>query len=78
MYAARYPPRRDFPPGRLARALTRTLAEIAERLLPERRHRTCPHVIKRKMSNWPLKRAQHRNWPPPQPATVTITQRDTT
>ncbi|MFE9612269.1 transposase domain-containing protein [Streptomyces sp. NPDC006012] len=71
-------PRRRFPPGRLARALTRTLAEIAERLLPARRHRTCPRVIRRKMSNWPLKRAEHRNWTPPAPHSITITRRDRT
>ncbi|MGY5127565.1 hypothetical protein [Streptomyces nigrescens] len=28
------------PPSRLSRALTRTLAELDQRLLPERRHRT--------------------------------------
>ncbi|WP_217144285.1 hypothetical protein, partial [Streptomyces sp. AC627_RSS907] len=58
-------------------ALTRTLAEIIERLLPARRHRTCPRVIKRKMSNWPLKRAEHRNRTPPAPDTTTITRQDT-
>jgi hypothetical protein len=49
------PDQAAFSPGRLARTPTRTLAEIAERLLPARRHRTCPRVIRRKMSNWPLK-----------------------
>lgn len=68
------PAQAGLSPGRLAGALIRTLAEITERLLPERRHRTCPRVIKRKMSNWPLKRAQHRNWPPPEPTTVTIAE----
>ncbi|MFC8278335.1 hypothetical protein ACFUJR_38680, partial [Streptomyces sp. NPDC057271] len=67
-----------FPPGRLARALTRTLAEITERLLPARRHRTCPRVIKRKMSNWPLKRAEHCNRAPTAPNTITTTRQGTT
>jgi hypothetical protein len=41
------------------------LAEVAEEVLPGRRNRVNPRVIKRKMSNWPKKRPQHRN--PPQP-----------
>ena len=57
------PAQAALSPRRLARALTRTLAEITDRLLPERHRRTCPRVIKRKMSNWPLKRAQHRHPP---------------
>ena len=40
-------------------------AEIGEEVLPERRDRINPRVIKRKMSNWPKKRPQHRN--PPRP-----------
>jgi hypothetical protein len=41
------------------------LAEVAEEVLPARRNRVNPRVIKRKMSNWPKERPQHRN--PPQP-----------
>jgi hypothetical protein len=41
------------------------LAEVAEEVLPERRDRVNPRVIKRKMSKWPKKRPQHRD--PPQP-----------
>ena len=41
------------------------LAEVGEERLPVRRHRVNPRVIKRKMSNWPKKRAHHRR--PPQP-----------
>jgi hypothetical protein len=41
------------------------LAEVVEELLPARRDRINPRVIKRKMSNWPKKRPQHRH--PPQP-----------
>lgn len=36
------------------------LAEIAEEIVPERRNRINPRVIKRKMSNWRKKRPEHR------------------
>jgi hypothetical protein len=42
------------------------VAEIGEQLLPERRDRVNPRVIKRKMSKWPKKRKKHLN--PPKPA----------
>jgi hypothetical protein len=45
--------------------LSRALAEIQRHLL-KRRPRSNPRVIKRKMSNWQLKRAGHRS--PPQPS----------
>jgi hypothetical protein len=41
------------------------VAEIAEELLPERRNRINPRVIKRKMSNWKKKRPEHRRYPQP-------------
>jgi len=41
------------------------LAEIAEGVLPPRRDRVNPRVIKRKMSRWPKKRAKHRDYPQP-------------
>jgi Insertion element 4 transposase N-terminal len=41
------------------------LAEVGEEVLPPRRHRINPRVIKRKMSKWPKKRPHHRR--PPQP-----------
>jgi hypothetical protein len=41
------------------------VAEIAEEVLPERRDRINPRVIKRKMSNWKKKRAEHRHYPQP-------------
>jgi hypothetical protein len=41
------------------------LAEVAEEVLPERRDRINPRVIKRKMSNWRKKRPEHRNYPQP-------------
>lgn len=43
----------------------RLLAEVADELLPERRDRVNPRVIKRKMSKWPKKRAKHRQCPQP-------------
>lgn len=47
----------------MARALTAALREIRERPLPPRRLRSSPRVIKRKMSNWKLKRTEHHNLP---------------
>jgi hypothetical protein len=41
------------------------VAEVAEEVLPERRNRINPRVIKRKMSNWAKKRPEHRNYPQP-------------
>lgn len=41
------------------------LAEIGEQVLPQRRQRVNPRVIKRKMSKWPKKRPHHRRPPPP-------------
>ena len=41
------------------------VAEIAEEVLPERRDRINPRVIKRKMSNWKKKRPEHRHYPQP-------------
>jgi hypothetical protein len=36
------------------------LAEVSGEINPEHRHRSYPRVIKRKMSNFPVKRPQHR------------------
>jgi len=47
------------------------LGEVGEQVLPPRRNRINPRVIKRKMSKWPKKRPHHRR--PPQP---TMTFRD--
>jgi len=41
------------------------VAEIAEEVLPQRRDRVNPRVIKRKMSNWRKKRHEHRHYPQP-------------
>jgi Insertion element 4 transposase N-terminal/Transposase DDE domain len=43
------------------------VAEVGEAVLPERRRRTNPRVIKCKMSKWPKKRAHHRRPPKPKP-----------
>jgi hypothetical protein len=36
------------------------LVEVCGELNPERRGRSYPRVVKRKMSNFPVKRARHR------------------
>lgn len=49
----------------LIAALPDTIAEICHELLPARRLRAAARVVKRKMSNYGVKRAAHRNWPRP-------------
>ena len=55
-------PRRRQAQSRWWRNLVR---EAAEEVLPPRRNRTNPRVIKRKMSKWKKKRPQHRLSPQP-------------
>jgi hypothetical protein len=43
----------------------RLLHDIADGLLPKRRHRSNPRVVKRKMSKFYLKRREHYGWPRP-------------
>src|SRR5262249_18511173 len=50
-----------FSPDRLAAALADGIREIAARLLPTRRARLNPRVVKRKMSNFGVKRDEHRH-----------------
>lgn len=50
------------------RLWNRLLHDIAQFQLPERENRSNPRVVKRKMSNFKLKRPEH--WHPPQPATA--------
>jgi hypothetical protein len=38
---------------------------VLRHLLPPRRLRALPRVVKRKMSNFALKRDPHRHWPQP-------------
>jgi len=55
-------PRRRLAQRRWWRNLVR---EVAEEVLPSRRNRINPRVIKRKMSKWKKKRPQHRPYPQP-------------
>jgi hypothetical protein len=41
------------------------LADIAAAALPLRANRINPRVVKQKMSNFPVKRPEHRAWPQP-------------
>jgi Transposase DDE domain len=63
--AAKSCARRAFPPRRLALAITATTTELLRYLVPKRRLRANPRVVKRKMSNFGVKRAAHRCWPQP-------------
>jgi len=49
----------------LASALRRATTELIHGLLPKRRLRANARVVRRKMSNYNVKRAQHRCWPIP-------------
>jgi hypothetical protein len=46
-------------------AIGLAVTEILAERLPPRRLRAFPRVVKRKMSNYRLKRAHHRPWPQP-------------
>lgn len=52
-------------PEQLPQLYQRLLSDIADHLLPERRLRSNPRVVKRKMSKFRLKRPKHSNWPQP-------------
>jgi hypothetical protein len=52
-------------PGQLPQLYARLLRDIADHPLPQRRRRSNPRVVKRKMSNFHLKRPQHYCWPQP-------------
>jgi hypothetical protein len=54
-----------FPPLRLLESLAEATVEILHELLPERRLRSAPRVVKRKMSNFGVKRGIHHCWPQP-------------
>ncbi len=49
----------------LSRAIQHAITEILRGMLPMRRLRSNARVIRRKMSNFNVKRAQHRDWPQP-------------
>jgi Insertion element 4 transposase N-terminal/Transposase DDE domain len=52
-------------PAERPRLYQRLLPDIAAGRLPARRLRSNPRVVKRKMSNFRLKRPEHRHWPQP-------------
>jgi Insertion element 4 transposase N-terminal/Transposase DDE domain len=52
-------------PAERPRLYQRLLQDIAAGRLPARRLRSNPRVVKRKMSNFRLKRPEHRHWPQP-------------
>jgi hypothetical protein len=63
--AARLPAAgRPFPPEHLARAVAEAIAEILQQLLPTRRLRAFPRVVKRNMSSFGVTR-RHWHWPQP-------------
>ena len=45
--------------------MAQAVDEILFEPLPPRRLRANPRVVKRKMSNYGVKRPEHRNWPRP-------------
>ena len=52
-------------PEQLPALYQRLLRDIGRKRLPQRRLRSNPRVVKRKMSNFKLKRAEHLAWPQP-------------
>jgi hypothetical protein len=52
-------------PEQLPALYQRLLQDIARKRLPRRRLRSNPRIVKRKMSNFKLKRAEHLTWPQP-------------
>ena len=52
-------------PEQLPALYQRLLRDMARKRLPPRRLRSNPRVVKRKMSNFKLKRAEHQLWPQP-------------
>ena len=52
-------------PEQLPALYQRLLRDIGRKRLPRRRLRSNPRVVKRKMSNFKLKRAEHLAWPQP-------------
>ena len=49
----------------MARLWRHAIAELAHRLLPQRRLRANPRVVKRKYTRWHVKRSAHNDWPQP-------------
>ena len=63
MRAARRSVRRSVDD--LTAGLSNATAEILHELVPDRRLRANPRVVRRKMSNFAVKRPEHRSWPQP-------------
>jgi hypothetical protein len=62
-----------FPPDRWDEVMVHVLTEITAKINPPRRHRTCPHTIKRGRHNsYRIKRPDDRTIHHPGPPTVTI------
>ena len=59
--------RRVFPLSGLRPLYQQVLDDVLDphEILPPRRLRVNPRVIKRKMSKFPVKRSKHRSWPQP-------------
>jgi hypothetical protein len=54
-----------FPPQLLAEAFYRACCQILNQVLPKRRLRSNPRVIRKSMSPYPTKYPNHSNWPQP-------------
>jgi len=64
---------RVFPPENWQEALPHVLAEITRKILPPRRHRTCPRAIKRGRHNsYRIKQPEDRNTRHTGPPTINI------
>lgn len=55
----------SFPADEIAVVRSRAIAKILSPPLPQRRLRSSPRVVKRKMTRYDFKRTQHRHWPQP-------------
>ena len=75
--AAPSPARATSPPERPKRSdrgWVGFVKRLTARLLPARRSRSNPRVVKRKYTKWHVKRDHHANWPQPtQPPTYLLT-----
>lgn len=56
----------------LTRSIQRALTELLHALLPPRRPRAHPRVVRRKMSKFHVKRETHRRWPQPRMPTIKV------
>ncbi|MFV0373075.1 MAG: hypothetical protein ACK5KK_03135, partial [Microbacterium sp.] len=78
--AAPSPSKAPFPPQHpdrenvFARLWHHAINELTRRLLPNRKPRSNPRVVKRTDTRWPVKRARPRNWPQPTAAGITAVQ----